>query len=83
MSKHEQDYDLSRSCMERVATSLVTEDAAMQVEHNAWPRACKALPASRHELLLHLSVRGDRWWWAGNSSCGWVDYRNGIAGALG
>jgi hypothetical protein len=68
---------------EGVATSLATEDAAIPSERNAWPRASKALPASRHELLLHLSVGGDRWWWTGNVACGGVDYGDGIAGALG
>jgi hypothetical protein len=67
---------------ERVATSSAKEDTATPIERNAWPRACEALPASRHELLLHLSVRRDRWWWAGNSSCRGVNDRDGIAGAL-
>jgi hypothetical protein len=41
------------------------------------------LPASaRHELLLHLPVRGDRWGRAGNSSCRRVNDGNGIAGPL-
>jgi hypothetical protein len=41
------------------------------------------LPATGHELLLHLSVGGDRWWRASNSSCGGVNYGDGIAGPLG
>lgn len=65
----------------RVATSLATKERRNAKSNtNAEPRAREALPApARHELLLHLSVRGDRWRGAGNSSSRWVDDGDGIA----
>jgi hypothetical protein len=68
---------------EGVATSLATEDAALPIKRNAWPRASKALPASRHELLLHLAVGGDRWWWTGNVAGRRVDNGDSVTNALG
>jgi len=72
-----------KSCA-RVATSQQRRDAAMPTEQERFSRRpAGLLPASRHELLLHLSVRRDRGRRACNSSSRRVDDGDGIAGSLG